>query len=169
MVKRFFSSSPIPIPAGTSQAMFISQLTGEMLRCLKATLKRGGPQGAYTELEEMMLDWIDPFRVKPLRARTVRGSSTNTALQELEETLTKDSVSIVNAPPTSIPSEQTSPSASADLTTDISRLPCKFHLLGACSSGSSCPFSHEIASTGRIICKYFLEVCTQQGAVDDIC
>ncbi|KAH7319061.1 hypothetical protein BKA65DRAFT_94582 [Rhexocercosporidium sp. MPI-PUGE-AT-0058] len=165
MVKIFFSHPPIPIPTSVSQSMFISQLTSEILGSLKVALKEDGPKAAYAQLEEQMLDWIDPFRIKPSGVRTSGASFTSTTLQELKTIPTKQGVLTVKPSSTSAPRVAAISYNSMNLPTELTEVPCKSHLLGACPSGSACPFSHEIARTERSICKYFLEVCMPQATI----
>lgn len=157
MVKKFFFKPPLPIPPGINQLMFIPQLTAENLRSLKATLKQLGPQAAYVELEEKMMDWIDPFRMRPTMRKS-KGSFTNVALSELKTISTIDDSSTAIPPAADIPLAVVDFSRSANAAPDVSHLLCKYHILGACPEGESCPFSHELVQTKRTVCKYFLKV-----------
>ncbi|KAH7371777.1 hypothetical protein BKA64DRAFT_266599 [Cadophora sp. MPI-SDFR-AT-0126] len=161
MVKRFFTKPPIPIPVGMNQSMFIPHLTGETLGSLKATLRVSGPQAAYAELEEKMMDWIDPFRMKPVKRTSAGGLTIGAALSELKSISATDGSSTVK------PSSVDTPLTVADISSPLSSsqlplLPCKYHILGACPDGTSCPFSHELERTKRTVCTYFLKVWSSE-------
>ena len=45
-----------------------------------------------------------------------------------------------------------------------SHVPCKFFRTGQCQAGPACPFSHDFASTGDEICRYFQKVILLSGS-----
>ncbi|KAG2351907.1 hypothetical protein BDR07DRAFT_1188014, partial [Suillus spraguei] len=42
---------------------------------------------------------------------------------------------------------------------DLSHVPCKFFKVGACTAGSSCPFSHNVQEPGqqKDVCAWFVK------------
>ncbi|KAF9236660.1 hypothetical protein BU15DRAFT_63829 [Melanogaster broomeanus] len=52
-----------------------------------------------------------------------------------------------------------SKSASSKSTKDLSHVPCKFFKVGACTAGSSCPFSHNVQEPGhqKDVCAWFVK------------
>ncbi|KAK2464473.1 hypothetical protein APHAL10511_003452 [Amanita phalloides] len=48
--------------------------------------------------------------------------------------------------------------SSSQKTKDLSHVPCKFFKVGACTAGSSCPFSHVVAEPGqKEVCAWFVK------------
>ncbi|KAF8438058.1 hypothetical protein L210DRAFT_3545344 [Boletus edulis BED1] len=56
-------------------------------------------------------------------------------------------------------SHSTRPKSSSSKSKDLSHVPCKFFKVGACTAGSSCPFSHIIHEPGqhKDVCAWFVK------------